>query len=46
MKRLNFKSTSKKPNLEAFVQLSATELRTIKGGDTETPPEDSKPPQP
>jgi hypothetical protein len=45
MKLLNFKSTSKKPNLEAFVQLSATELRSIKGGCDELPPEDLKPPK-
>ena len=45
MKRLNLRSNSKRPNMEVFVQLSAAELRTIKGGDDELPPEDLKPPK-
>lgn len=42
MKRLNFKTTSKNTNLEMFTALSLKELETIKGGNTETPPEEEE----
>ena len=42
MKKLNVKATSKKTNFRVFNQLSLIELATIKGGNTETPPEEEE----
>ncbi len=42
MKRLNFKTTSKKANFEVFSQLSTDELLLIKGGTEEIPPEEKE----
>lgn len=40
MKRLKFKTTSKKLNFEVFNKLSITNLSKVKGGNTETPPDE------
>ncbi len=40
MKTPKFKVTSKKTNFNVFSKLSLIELSTIKGGNTETPPDD------
>ncbi|MDA3892048.1 MAG: hypothetical protein PF517_10340 [Salinivirgaceae bacterium] len=40
MKRLKLKATSKKTDFEVFIKLSLNELNVLKGGTTETPPDE------
>jgi len=40
MKRLKFKTTSKKANFEVFTKLSCNNMIQLKGGSNEIPPEE------